>query len=147
MVSLILQPFQIENVVSMEQQLKRWAIEGFDKPNWERLGGSNLLHLRQMRTPLHLRQIAKQMEEIGDINACAYLEEELNDKSTEPSVRMTVVTVLGEIGMRQHLDVIEQQCLHPEGIVRKVALKAFKNICRRFGEHQLDDDPKRRKLF
>ena len=37
---------------------------------------------------------------IGDATACAYLEVELSDPSLDPSVRMTIITVLGDIGLR-----------------------------------------------
>ena len=38
--------------------------------------------------------------EIGDVTACAYLEVELSDSSLDPSVRLTIITVLGDIGLR-----------------------------------------------
>ena len=56
------------------------------------------------------------MGEIGDPTACAYLEGELSDPSLDPSVRMTIVTVLGDIGLRQHVN--ECECRVVEGVVR-----------------------------
>ena len=132
MVFLMLKPFNEENVVLMEQMFTHWASTAFNQ--WSPIG-------KVSDSPLRHSQIARIVGEIGGATACAYLEVELSDPSLDPSVRMTVVTVLGEIGLRQHVEMVERECRADEGVVRKVAFRAFEKICLRHGLHLFEGDP------